>query len=61
MNTKEKKRIMSYVWIITDIIILICAVLLLMDGGTTNVIISIIGILLVIVEIFLYKSGRLFK
>lgn len=61
MNTKEKKRIMSYVWIITDIIILICAVLLLMEGGTTNVIISIIGILLVIVEIFLYKSGRLFK
>ncbi|MBE6486368.1 MAG: hypothetical protein E7Z85_05970 [Methanosphaera stadtmanae] len=61
MNTKEKKRIMSYVWIITDIIILICAVLLLMEGGTINVIISIIGILLVIVEIFLYKSGRLFK
>ena len=61
MNRKEKKKIMSYVWIITDIIILICAALLLIEGGTTNIIISVIGIILVIAEIYLYKTGRLFK
>ncbi len=61
MKRKEQKKIMSYIWIITDVIILICAVLLLLEGGTFNIILSIIGILLVIVEFFLYKTGKLPK
>ena len=61
MKNREKKKIMGYVWFVTDIIILICAVLLLMEGGTLNIIISIIGIFLVIVELYLYKTGRLSK
>lgn len=61
MNTKDKKKIMSYVWFITDIIIIICSVLLFIQGGTLNTIVASIGILLVIFELYLYKSGRLFK
>ncbi|HIH36270.1 MAG TPA: hypothetical protein HA277_05215 [Methanosphaera sp.] len=61
MKNREKKKIMGYVWFVTDIIILICAVLLLMEGGTFNVVVAIIGILLVIVELYLYKTGKLSK
>jgi hypothetical protein len=57
MDNKDKKKIINYVWIVTDLIILICSVLLLIDGGTTNIILAVIGILLVIFEIFLYKKG----
>lgn len=61
MKTKEQKKIMGYVWFVTDAIILICAAMLLLEGGTFNIIVSIIGILLVIVELYLYKKGKLFK
>lgn len=57
MKNKEKKKIMKIVWIVTDIIILICALLLLLEGGTFNIILSIIGILLIITEYILYKKG----
>lgn len=61
MKKREKTKIMSYVWLVTDIIILICALLLLLEGGTFNVVIAIIGILLVIVEFYLYKTGKMSK
>ncbi|RAP48754.1 MAG: hypothetical protein BZ135_00080 [Methanosphaera sp. rholeuAM6] len=57
MKNKDKKKIMKILWIITDIIILICSTILLVEGGTFNIILAIIGIILVISEIVLYKKG----
>ena len=57
MKNKEKKKIMKILWIITDIIILICSTILLVEGGTFNIILALIGIILVISEIVLYKKG----
>lgn len=59
MKNNDKKKIMKYVWVVTDIIILICAILLIMEGGTFNTILAAIGIVLIIVEIYLYKTGYL--
>lgn len=61
MNTKEKKKIMNIVWAITDVIILICSILLLIEGGTQQTIIGIIGLLVVIAEVILYKKGRILQ
>lgn len=61
MKRKNQKKIMSIVWIITDVIILICAILLLAEGGTFNTILAIGGIILIIVEYFLYKNGYILK
>ena len=57
MKNKEKKKIMKILWIITDIIILICSTIFLVEGGTFNIILALIGIILVISEIVLYKKG----
>ena len=61
MNNKQKKNIMSYVWIITDIIILICSILLILEGGMANQVLAVIGLLLLVVELVLYYTGNLNK
>ena len=61
MKRKDQKKLMKIFWIITDIIILIVAILLLFEGGTFNTILAIIGILLIISEYFLYTHGYMFK
>ena len=59
MKKKEQKKIMRYVWLVTDIIIIICAILLLVEGGTFNIVLAVIGILLVISEVILFRRGYL--
>ncbi len=61
MKTKEKKKIMNIVWLVTDVIIIICALLLFLEGGTIDKLLGLVGVVLVIVEVILYKKGYILQ
>lgn len=61
MLKSKKRKIMNIFWIMTDIIVIICAILLLMQGDTASTIIATLGIILVAVEtVIFYKRGTIF-
>lgn len=47
----NQRNVLQYVWHITNILILIIAVLLLFEGGTVNIIVAVIGIAVVVCEV----------
>ncbi|MBQ6443455.1 MAG: hypothetical protein IJJ11_02105 [Methanosphaera sp.] len=61
MDDKQKLKIIRILWLITDIVILIAAIYLLVLGETSDKIIGVIGLLLVVVEAILYKQKRILQ
>ena len=61
MLSEKQRKIMNVIWIITDIIILICAILLVMEGSTSGMIIATLAIILIAIEaVIYYKKGSFF-
>ncbi|MBO7719010.1 MAG: hypothetical protein J6S29_02545 [Methanosphaera sp.] len=61
MDDKQKLKIIRILWLITDIVILMAAIYLLVLGETSDRIIGVIGLLLVVVEAILYKQKRILQ
>lgn len=61
MDDKQKLKIIRILWLITDIVILIAAIYLLVLGETSDKIIGVIGLLLLVVEVILYKQKRILQ
>ncbi|AWX33568.1 hypothetical protein [Methanosphaera sp. BMS] len=61
MDDKQKLKIIRILWLITDIVILIAAIYLLVLGETSDKIIGVIGLLLLVVEAILYKQKRILQ
>lgn len=61
MDDKQKLKIIRILWLITDIVILMAAIYLLVLGETSDKIIGVIGLLLVVVEAILYKQKRILQ
>ena len=57
MKKKDKKKFFLAVWLLTDAIILVCSILAIMQGGTANTAVGIFGLLLLVVEVILFKKG----
>ena len=61
MDDKQKLKIIRILWLITDIVILIAAIYLFVLGETSDKIIGVIGLLLLVVEAILYKQKRILQ
>lgn len=61
MDDKQKMKIIRMLWLVTDVIILIAAIYLLVLGDTSDKIIGVIGLVLVVAETILYKQKRILQ